>query len=225
VTDRVLLAAARLDVEADELARLERRLAPDERERAAGFVFARDCRRYTVARARLREWLAELLGVAPEALVFAYGAQGKPRLEGGPHFNLSHSGERALFASCAGAPVGVDVEVRREVDPLALARSVFSPAEQAALAAQPEQRRQQAFFATWTRKEAVIKATGLGVSQGLERFSVLETDGGLVLAGDPAVGAPADWTVVDVALEPGYPAALAVIARAAPVSALRWLGV
>jgi 4'-phosphopantetheinyl transferase len=119
------------------------------------------------------------------------------------------------------------VERRRPLDDaLALARSVFAPAELAALAELAEPARAARFFTTWTRKEAVIKATGLGISQALEAFSVLDDAAGAAcLRGDPAVGRAEDWTLADVTVESDYPAAVALLAPDASVSPPGWLGV
>jgi 4'-phosphopantetheinyl transferase len=220
----VLIAAARLDVGADEIERLGALLSADEQERASRFVFERDRRRFRVARGRLRAWLGAEVGVAADRIRFEYGARGKPVMVGGPHFSVSHSGERVVLALSERAPVGVDVEERRVVDDaLALGRSVFAPDELAALARLPAAAQSDELLATWTRKEAVIKATGLGVAQALAAFSTRGDDGGARLRGDPAVGRAEDWTLLDVAIEPGYPAAVAVIAAGATVSATVWL--
>jgi 4'-phosphopantetheinyl transferase len=119
-----------------------------------------------MARATLRRLLGEALHQDPATLCFEYGAQGKPALAGpaaasGLCFNASHSGEYVLIGLAQGAPLGVDIECHRPlVDPDALARRHFPPAEAAAYAATPEPGRQQAFFEAWTRKEAAVKARG-----------------------------------------------------------------
>jgi 4'-phosphopantetheinyl transferase len=81
------------------------------------------------------------------------------------HFNLSHSGKWALIAVSEGAEVGVDVEnVRRPDDLPAVARRLFSTGEQEALNRLTEEKYAQAFYRCWTRKEAVLKALGFGLS-------------------------------------------------------------
>jgi 4'-phosphopantetheinyl transferase len=220
----VVIAAARLDVGADEVARLAALLGADEQERAMRFVLERDRRRFLVARGRLREWLGAQVGVAADRIRFEYGARGKPLIGRGPHFSVSHSGERVVLALSERAPVGIDVEERRVVDDaLGLARSVFAADELAAMARLPAAAQRDELLMTWTRKEAVIKATGLGVAQALAAFSTRGDDGAARLRGDPAVGRAEDWTLVDVAVEAGYPAAVAVIAPGATVGATIWL--
>lgn len=159
---------ARLDEPQAETVRwLESLLAPDERDRMQRFYFARDRRRYVVGRGTLRVILGRYVGRAPEELRFAYGSNGKPRLEGSEvYFNVAHSEGLALFAVTRAGEVGVDVERIRELPECEeVARSAFSPRELAKLQACPSSRRQAEFFRAWARQEAVLKALGLGLGE------------------------------------------------------------
>lgn len=153
-------------------------LAPDELARATRFVFPADRERFVAARGALRQVLARYVGCAPRQVQFGYGQHGKPTLRGpgaavGLTFNLSHTRDRALCAVARGRAVGVDVEaIRPEVAIDAIARTTFSPAERARLAALPPAERLAAFFACWTRKEAYLKARGDGLTYPLDRFDV-----------------------------------------------------
>lgn len=181
----------------------ERLLSADERERAARFVFERHRARYVTARAGLRRLLGAYLDRLPESLSFVYGPAGKPALpSGGLDFNIAHSEDRALAAIAWERPVGVDLEAVRELsDAQAIAARSFSPAEAAALARLPAGEHQWAFFRVWTRKEALLKAAGEGISsEGLR-----ETEVGW--------GAPWEsggWSLAEVDAGPGYAAAVAV---------------
>jgi 4'-phosphopantetheinyl transferase len=168
---------AGLDLEPARLAALLELLAAGERARAERFVFDVHRRRFTAARGLLREVLGLLLAKAPASLVFEYGPHGKPRLEGEAGtalcFNVSHSGDRALFAFARERELGVDVEaVRTEIEHAAIAARFFSPGEQAALLERPESERASAFFTIWTRKEAYLKLLGAGLAAGLSSFDV-----------------------------------------------------
>jgi 4'-phosphopantetheinyl transferase len=211
----------------DLVARLTEALSPDERARAARFVFPRDRRRFAVARGALRSILAGYLGLTPSALAFAYGPRGKPRLadRADLDFNLAHSHELALCAVTAGRPVGVDVEWLRPLsDLLSVARTAFSPAELAALLAGSEAERPAAFFRCWTRKEAYIKARGDGLSLPLDAFDVsLAADEPPALLAnrlDPAE--PARWTLHSLAPADGYLGALAVAGPPIGLRLLPW---
>lgn len=207
---------------------LARTLTADEQARAARFVFERDARRFVVAHSALRAVLAGYLDVAPRALAFTQGAHGKPGLAGpddGVSFNLSHSGEVAAVAVGWRRVLGVDVEQERPLpDRDALAARSFAPREQAALAALPEAERHAAFFRCWTRKEAFIKATGLGLAQPLEGFVVTlgpdEPARFLAIEGDPAeLGR---WTLHALHPPAGYAGALVVEGAPRAVAARAW---
>lgn len=142
-------------------------LDPAERARAARFHFERDARRYRASHTALRRVLAHHVGRPADALRFSASAFGKPALEGehGWHFNLSHSGGLGLIGLCRGAPIGVDAEWMRPLDDRpALVRAHFSDAECAQFEHLPAELQQDAFFAAWSQKEAVMKADGRGLS-------------------------------------------------------------
>lgn len=153
-------------------------LSPDERARAARFHFDLDRRRFEAARGLLRWMLGLYLGVAPADLRFAYGQHGKPSIANVGRgrvleFNLSHSGTWALLGVTRGLPIGVDVEVLRDVaDCSGIVRANFAPSEAAELFALPRALQPAAFFAGWTRKEAYVKAVGGGLAVPLDGFEV-----------------------------------------------------
>lgn len=184
-------------------------LSPDEAARAARFVSPVHGRRFTAARGFLRCALGRFIGCAPGEVRFEYGPHGKPTLPGTPiRFNLSHSGDLALLGVTREAHLGVDVERLREVDHLRIARRFFAPAEADRLARLPEQRRRAAFFAGWTRKEAVIKAVGAGLWLPLDSFEVsLEGEAKLLRAGS-SLGH--GWSLREIEAPEGYAAAIAV---------------
>lgn len=190
-----------------------RRLSEEERARAARYATPEQGRRFAMARAVLRSVLAEAYGVAPDGLVLGTEAGGRPLIvpcdgRPPPDFNLSHAGCWALIAVAPpGWRVGVDVEwTGREVDCLAMARSMFSPAEAARLAGSAGGERRAEFFRLWTAKEAYVKADGAGVA-GLRgvRVEVATARSSTPSAGFPAV-LPVSWFEVAA----GYRGALVV---------------
>lgn len=200
------------------LAQLQALLNAEEQQRAARFHFPADQRRYIVGRGTLRVLLGHYLQIPPAQLAFTYNAYGKPQLAGVAErlplqFNLSHSGEHALYAITQQRIVGIDIEwMRTNIEHLDLARHVFSPYEQAVLAALPVTEQLAAFYRGWTRKEAFIKARGMGLSLPLEQFDVtLQADGPVQLLAtrdDPQEAAR--WGLCDLPCPSGYAAALVV---------------
>jgi 4'-phosphopantetheinyl transferase len=147
-----------------------------ERRRAAAIASERDRLLWTRSRALLRALLARYLRVDASAVRLTGGARGKPMLAGGDRgaprelsFNLAHSRHLALYALSAAGEVGVDVQVARDprhtasVDPVALARRAFGDAQARRLSALDAHARQDEFLRLWTRHEAELKRTGIGI--------------------------------------------------------------
>ena len=174
-TDLVLWQT-RLDVDATEIARCAGLLSDDEKLRAGRFRFARDQRRFIVARGMLRRLLGEHLGMPPTAIGFRYTSNGKPLLADDTariQFNVAHSEERALYAFSSTVQPGVDIEfTNRAIECDELAQRFFTRNEYAALQKLKPVDRKRAFLACWTRKEAVVKATGDGLSLPFHQFEV-----------------------------------------------------
>lgn len=156
-----------------QAARLAARLSADERARMARFRDPALAARYGARRGLLRELLGRCLGQDPAALVFSLNEFGKPALNGGPHFNVSHSGQLMLVALSDRQPVGVDLE-RIGAEPISdqEAERVLSAEEQAAWRNLPGEELAEAFFRVWVRKEAVLKALGVGLNIEPDTFSV-----------------------------------------------------
>lgn len=167
-----------LDEQLNRLSRLCEFLTPEEQARADRFQFRSDRERFIVGRATLRELLGRHLRCGPAEVRLWYNPRGKPgiiRAADAPdvQFNLAHSGPLALVAFALDRAVGVDIErIRPDVECEELARRYFSPRETAALDSLPAADRRAAFFAGWTRKEAYLKAQGLGLAIPLDEFSV-----------------------------------------------------
>ena len=143
-------------------------LGKRELERARRFVYADDSRRYVRAHLALRTILGAYLGREPAMLDFVEQELGKPRLPqdcGGGYFNLSHSKDKALLVLGSADEVGVDIEaVRDDLPGEELASAVLCEVELEELGLFAEGERAQPFVTCWTRKEACLKALGLGLS-------------------------------------------------------------
>lgn len=188
--DRALAARARRVLGADELRILERLRAEGAR------------RDYLAAHALRRRMLAEVAGSDPARLRFRATRQGCPRVidpPGARRFSssLSHADGIALCAVSEWRPVGADVESARNVggDPMGVAALVCSRREEAVLRALPETERAERLLHLWTLKEAVAKATGLGIGAPLSRV---------------VVGRGSPWRLASWWLNPHHVAAVAV---------------
>jgi 4'-phosphopantetheinyl transferase len=191
-------------------------LSPEERRQAERLRTDELRRRFLVRRARLRELLARYLGVAPQAICFDRGAFGKPALaspwsHSRLHFSTSHSADLGLVAVALDSVVGIDVErIRPLSDFEALVRRFFAASENDTLVSLPESERLSAFFHGWSRKEALLKAIGTGLSLGLDQVVVsLTPEDSRVLAIQGSPEAARRWCLEDLRPAPGFASALA----------------
>jgi 4'-phosphopantetheinyl transferase len=162
-----------VNVPNDVIEALSELLTIPERARADRFRFPDDRRRSIVARGATRRLLGRYLDSDPVLFVIDEEEFGKPILRRREiEFNASHSGDLVALAFASETAVGVDVERRRELtDTLALARRYFSPAEVVIVESATDEN--DAFFAIWTAKEAIVKASGKGIGTGdLHGFTV-----------------------------------------------------
>lgn len=230
-TNEVHVWRASLEAPPQAQEQLYRILDSEEQNRANRFRFPKDRRHYTVARGVLRLLLAHYLQKEPEELDFNYNQYGKPALvpELNPRnlqFNLSHSGERVLYAFALQRELGIDIEwMDRHIGEMEqIAKRYFSPSENQELFALPETQRVQGFFNCWTRKEAYIKARGRGLSLPLHEFDVTLTPGEpaklLATRNDPIHASR--WIMQALTPDKDYVAALAVEGDGWTLKCWRW---
>ena len=199
---------------------LRQLLSADEHIRANRFHFEKDRQHFVVGRGCLRMLLSRYLEIPPGEIQFSYGAQGKPQLANAQlnpfHFNLAHSGTLALYAFTRVGEIGVDLEqIRPEFTGDDIAKRFFSPGEVACLNKLSRDLRHQAFFNCWTRKEAFIKAIGMGLSLSLDQFDVTlgPAEPAELLRTRWNEKEAARWSLKALDVDPGYVAALAVAGR------------
>jgi 4'-phosphopantetheinyl transferase len=170
--------AVTLELNVSEVRSLEARLPSDERLRAGRFLLEEPRRNFVASRVALRTILGRYLDMPPAEVVIEYDSNGKPRLADVAattrlKFNLAHSGDLALVAVIQGCDIGVDVEVLRPVEHRQpIAARYFHPAEAQAISAADPADQSETFLRCWTRKEAILKATGSGLGHSLDSFAV-----------------------------------------------------
>lgn len=192
-------------------------LSSDERLCAERFYFPQDTSHYIFSHGILRYVLGKYLFLSPEDIHFHYNRHAKPYLSAAIDrqvlsFNMSHSGQWVLIAVAQGREVGIDVEKIRIRDHLhQIAEYFFSPQEYTALTAMPAEQRVEAFFTYWTRREAYLKALGVGISGVLDSVDLPVSDGKPVFLVAGEASAREDcWRYVGFRPAPEYMAAVVV---------------
>jgi len=138
-------------------------------------------RNQQLARAWRREILAQALNVESEQLVFEKEAHGKPYLvDKNISFNISHSIDAFSMVWCLeNIALGIDIEDKsKKRQQQTLAARTFDSAEMKAWQNPeflPIQAHEQ-WLKTWTRKEAVLKAHGLGIRLDLNTLNTENAD-------------------------------------------------
>jgi 4'-phosphopantetheinyl transferase len=221
---------AALDLKAAEVEPFLGILSAEELEKAGRFGSKEPRYRFILARGLLRNILSLYLGTDPAEIRLIYDLSGKPALEGQTgrqalRFNLSHSGEMALFAVAFGRELGVDIERVRERTPWEqILKRFFTPEEALSIRDLPPEQRREAFFATWTLKEAYLKARGGGLPMGMDWFTVLRLPGEHVsrlrIPRNPQEARR--WSLVTIDPGPGYMGALAVEGEGLPLKCWHW---
>jgi 4'-phosphopantetheinyl transferase len=192
-------------------------LDDDERARVERFASARDAERWRRSRGLLRALLGRYLQRQPHSLRFTTGEHGKPALAedagssfaqtqrksapptdaGRLSFNMSHSGQLALYAFSRAGAVGIDVEVgRRSIDEVAVASRALGTATAERLRTLEQPARKREFLAAWARHEAQLKCLGVGI-------------GGTELSGTGDAGEDHGLWLVELEMGPDVAAAVA----------------
>jgi len=212
---------ASLDPPRPQLEQFAETLSKDERQRAARFYFEKDKARFVAGRGILREILGWLLEAGPRELVFSRESRGKPQLAGPAaggflHFNLAHCDSLAIYAVSRAHEVGVDLErIRPIFETEEIVAHCFSDRERAQWLSLPGDSRGEAFFNCWTRKEALLKATGEGIGEHMDQTEAF-------FAGDLSGGTR--WWLQSLVPALDYTAAVAAECRDASLHCWKWQG-
>lgn len=191
-------------------------LSAIERERSRRFRQPQHRDDYVMAHAVWRLLLAEVLGATPGDVPLTSTAHGQPCLPGtGYATSLSHSGSQVAVAIARTDCIGIDIERSPpRVDMRDLLKVVCTAEEAEALHLLPPHSRDDALLALWTRKEALLKAFGVGL---LVAPSSIGADAGVSIS-PPALAAELPACIVrDLALPEGWVGALA-----APAAISEW---
>ncbi len=229
-SDALYVWCIRLDQSEAVVRTLEAHLCADEARRASRYRRDLDRTRYIVAHGALRELLAGYTRQTPRDISFGTTAKGKPFLvddrgEQPFQFSLSHSGEWAVVGLALSVELGIDIEqIDPDVKAEAVAQRFFSRSESEALRNVPPEQRTIAFFSTWTRKEAYVKARGVGITDRLSSFSVSVDPERIpiLLADSMDPHGPRHWRIYDLDVAAGYAAAIAAHGATHTIRMMHW---
>lgn len=171
-------------------------LSPYEYEKACRFKTLPLRQRYIRAHDGLRRILSGYVGMPAASLPFTFNAFGKPALDiaHAPHFNLSHSCDKAVIA-VSQQGVGIDIEEIKPDPPYEIASSFLSGEEEALLMAAGLSERKALFYRLWTAKEAVSKGIGLGLLLDFRKIAIRIRDENMLVVLSSDVNQGRRWCV------------------------------
>lgn len=133
---------------------------------------------------RKRQWMDRQLSLAGKLLLLKlleqrnskysmaelkYNSYRRPYFDGGPDFNIAHSGNIVIFCAADQGQVGIDIEQINELD-FADFTDFFTINEWTHINKHPN--KFDRFYNFWTKKEAVLKAIGSGFHTPLNAVDV-----------------------------------------------------
>jgi 4'-phosphopantetheinyl transferase len=207
---------------------LSHKLNDAEKEKASRYYFEKKRRQYIITRGVLKILLEVYTRRNSEQFQIVQGIYGKPFMrseEEEIHFNISHSEGLSILGFSKEAPLGVDIEIIREIPERdEIAEKYFSKKENNIYKTIPEEYRTKAFFNCWTRKEAFIKAIGEGFSKPLDQFDVtfLSNEKTKLISIDGDTRKADEWSLQELKTAQGYVSAFAVKKRKFRLSCWTW---
>jgi len=146
-------------------------LDDQEINKASRFLRTKDAERYIVTRYVLRSILAHFIPIPPAQIQFHFSAYKKPKVDG-IEFNISHS-ENLVVIAISSDPIGIDIEfINQNFDYNPLMKTIFNDEESDVINKNAD--RLLWFYILWTRKEALLKASGEGLTDDLTKLKVIE---------------------------------------------------
>lgn len=150
-------------------------LSEEEITRAQQYLLPFDKSRYLISRVILKRLLSRFLNMDEQEIQFRYGKNGKPFLFGNSdlQFNISHSGDAFVMGFTLEKEIGIDVESLQRIPNIsALESFLFTPAELKSFQRLNQNLQPEAFISSWTRKEALLKASGDGLTKAMNTLDL-----------------------------------------------------
>jgi 4'-phosphopantetheinyl transferase len=183
-------------------------LSADELARGMRFRLEKHQAFFFLTRILLRKIIARYLSIIASDIEYVIQKKGKPALTNTDlQFNLSHSGDLAVVALTRQAEIGIDIEEKKMTDYLSIAKRFFSADEYNAIAQLSNAEGREAFYQIWTRKEALVKAVGEGISMGFNQFTVPADP--VIQLTNYAFLKKSAWYLATIHIHPGFAASIA----------------
>jgi 4'-phosphopantetheinyl transferase len=154
-------------------AELKKYISHEEKIRAQKFHYEADRETYVTCHALLRLILAKYINTTPLEIRFETGRNNKPGIHNNLiYFNIAHTRNEFAIAVCNNFHVGIDIEsIHQDIDIFSVAKSFFSSKEHDFIF-KSDNAEKDRFFLLWTRKEALLKAIGTGLTDNIKELDL-----------------------------------------------------
>lgn len=182
-TKKIVVEGVPLDLFSFQLSELHayedkfwKTLSTEEQERALRFIPIKKKEEFILCRGLLRHLLFQYTDLPAQEVPISYSKHLKPITENLPaakqlFFNLSHSEDRVVYIFNHRFPVGIDIERANPIKDLdSLAKQICTPREYLAFESTPHREKLRFFYDAWVKKEACLKALGIGLHTELRQF-------------------------------------------------------
>lgn len=182
-------------------------LSPEEQKRSQRFHQFKDKQTFIICRSVLKYLLSKETGLDVSQIHFVLNDNNKPylQLDYPLFFNVSHSGNYAIIA-LSNQEIGVDIErIKSGFDYAEIVPTVFNNLEIKTI--DNSENKNYTFYKFWTRKEAIVKATGKGIDDDITQITVVD---GLHSVSSQLLSGSKNITVFSFDITPEYLGAIAI---------------
>jgi len=193
-------------------------LPETEAKKARRFRFETHRNRYIKGHFILRSLIGMYLDIGFYDDEFHANRYGKPAVQtshedSSIHFNISNSENIYACAFSQHSDIGIDIEKIHDLQDMdRIIAEFFSDQEKRRFHSLPEPNRRRTFFKYWARKEALLKAMGMGLSYPMNKVDVITGDENssqlITKVGDSDISN--QWTLLDMDICAGFTSALAL---------------
>ncbi len=153
-------------------------LSDYEQSQAKGFINNSLREKYISSHGILRYLLSFYANTKPQDIKYFFNPFGKPFLKNNLsiQFNMSHAKDYAVYIIALDSLVGIDIEWKDKENNLDdISEIVLNDQGLTFFRKLKDQEKLNAFYSIWTKKEAIIKAIGEGLSYPLKAINVLDS--------------------------------------------------
>lgn len=153
-------------------------LSIQEKIKSKNFINSYLSQQYIISHGLLRYLLAYYTKDNPQNIEYSFNQFDKPFLKNNNsniQFNMSHSKDYVVYILALDCQVGIDIEWKsKNIDVQELSNLVLTKEEKIIFNKLRSEEKLNNFYEVWTKKEAILKANGHGLSYPMKLINVMD---------------------------------------------------